>query len=81
MIRALLPKVEAWLAAQHGKVAGGAFVVLGLGKLGSRELTIGSDLDLIFIFDADESARSDGAAPAAGADLLRPPRPAPDPRA
>jgi glutamate-ammonia-ligase adenylyltransferase len=63
VIQALLPKVEAWLAAQHGKVADGAFVVLGLGKLGSRELTIGSDLDLIFIFDADESARSDGPRP------------------
>jgi glutamate-ammonia-ligase adenylyltransferase len=60
-IRALLPRVAAWLGDQHGRVAGGAFVVLGLGKLGSRELTIGSDLDLIFIFDAAEDARSDGA--------------------
>jgi glutamate-ammonia-ligase adenylyltransferase len=63
VVRALLPEVEAWLATQHGRVAGGGFVVLGLGKLGSRELTIGSDLDLIFIFDADETARSDGARP------------------
>ena len=43
------------------------FVVLGLGKLGSRELTIGSDLDLIFIFDADEEARVRRRAAAAGA--------------
>jgi glutamate-ammonia-ligase adenylyltransferase len=63
VIRALLPRVDRWLAAQHGGVAAGAFVVLGLGKLGSRELTIGSDLDLIFIFDADEAAASDGARP------------------
>jgi glutamate-ammonia-ligase adenylyltransferase len=63
VIKGLLPKVEAWLAAQHGRVAGGAFVVLGLGKLGSHELAIGSDLDLIFIFDADEAARSDGPRP------------------
>jgi glutamate-ammonia-ligase adenylyltransferase len=63
VIRKLLPRVDAWLAAQHGRVADGAFVVLGLGKLGSRELTIGSDLDLIFIFDAAEGAHSDGARP------------------
>ncbi|MDF2781686.1 MAG: Glutamine synthetase adenylyltransferase [Geminicoccaceae bacterium] len=63
VIRALLPEVEGWLAGQHGRVANGSFVVLGLGKLGSRELTIGSDLDLIFIFDADEGARSDGTRP------------------
>ena len=63
VIQALLPRVDAWLAAQHGRVAAGAFVVLGLGKLGSRELTIGSDLDLIFIFDADEAALSEGARP------------------
>ena len=55
--------------------------VLGLGKLGSRELTIGSDLDLIFIFDADETRALRWHAPAAGADLLRPARPAPDPGA
>ena len=60
---------------------GGAFVVLGLGKLGSRELTIGSDLDLIFIFEADEDARSDGARPLPAATWLRPAQPAADPRA
>jgi [glutamine synthetase] adenylyltransferase / [glutamine synthetase]-adenylyl-L-tyrosine phosphorylase len=44
-------------------VPGGTFVVLGLGKLGSRELGIGSDLDLIFVYDAPGDARSDGARP------------------
>jgi glutamate-ammonia-ligase adenylyltransferase len=62
-IRAMLPRVAAWLGDQHGAVAGGAFVVLGLGKLGSRELTIGSDHDLNYIFDADEEAHSSGARP------------------
>src|SRR5690606_16020692 len=61
IIQALLPRAEAWLAEQYGRVPGGGFVVLGLGKLGSRELTIGSDLDLIFVYDAPEDARSDGA--------------------
>jgi len=40
-------------------------VVLGLGKLGSRELTLGSDLDLIFVYDADDRTQSDGARPLA----------------
>jgi [glutamine synthetase] adenylyltransferase / [glutamine synthetase]-adenylyl-L-tyrosine phosphorylase len=63
VIQALLPRAEDWLSAQHGCLPGGAFVVLGLGKLGSRELTIGSDLDLIFVYDAPEDARSDGPRP------------------
>ena len=63
VIQALLPRAESWLSAQHGRVPGGAFVVLGLGKLGSRELSIGSDLDLIFVYDAPDDARSDGARP------------------
>ena len=52
VIRGLLPQVERWLERQHGRVEGGSFAVLGLGKLGSKELSIGSDLDLIFVFDA-----------------------------
>ena len=63
VIQALLPEAEAWLKQAHGEVVGGAFVVLGLGKLGSRELTIGSDLDLVFVFEADEGAISNGAKP------------------
>jgi glutamate-ammonia-ligase adenylyltransferase len=63
VIQALLPRAEEWLGAQHGRVSGGAFMVLGLGKLGSRELAIGSDLDLIFVYDAPDEARSEGARP------------------
>ncbi len=65
VLQALLPRAEAWLAPQHGRLPGGAFTVLGLGKLGSRELTIGSDLDLVFVYDAPEEARSDGPQPLA----------------
>lgn len=31
------------------------FVVLAVGKLGGRELTFGSDLDIIFVYEPDES--------------------------
>jgi glutamate-ammonia-ligase adenylyltransferase len=61
IIQALLPAAQRWLIAQHGQVPGGAFVVLGLGKLGAHELTVGSDLDLVFIYDAHPEAQSDGA--------------------
>jgi glutamate-ammonia-ligase adenylyltransferase len=65
-ITALLPPVEAQLQAQHGVVPGGRFAVLGLGKLGSREMTARSDLDLVFIYDAPEDSEgSDGAKPLA----------------
>ena len=52
------------MEAKHGKVVGGRFAVLGMGKLGGREIDYNSDLDLIFIYDAPEEGRSDG--PAAG---------------
>src|SRR5262249_48128894 len=33
--------------------AGGAWAVVGLGKVGGRELTVHSDLDLVFVYDGD----------------------------
>lgn len=39
----------------------GRFSILGLGKFGGREIDYNSDLDLIFIYDAREEARSAGA--------------------
>lgn len=59
----LLPEARRWLEAQHGPIAGGRFVILGLGKLGARELTIGSDLDLVLVYDAPEETASRGVRP------------------
>ena len=65
-LRALQPAVEAELAARHGHVPGGGMVVVALGKLGGREMTISSDLDLLFVYDAPVAAEvSDGAKPLA----------------
>jgi len=36
--------------------ARGSFLVVGMGKLASRELSYGSDLDLIFLYDVEEPA-------------------------
>jgi glutamate-ammonia-ligase adenylyltransferase len=49
---------------QYGRLPEGDMVVLGLGKLGSGEMTLQSDLDLILICDCpDFSALSDGYKP------------------
>jgi len=37
----------------------GRFLVLGMGKLASRELTYGSDLDVIFLYDVDAELEVD----------------------
>ncbi|HTZ68428.1 MAG TPA: bifunctional [glutamine synthetase] adenylyltransferase/[glutamine synthetase]-adenylyl-L-tyrosine phosphorylase, partial [Roseiarcus sp.] len=61
LIGALLKRVVEDFAAEHGRVRGGRFAVVALGKLGSREMTAASDLDLILIYDFPEDAGdSDG---------------------
>ena len=55
-LAALLPALPSRFRRRHGRVAGGALAVIGLGKLGSREMTLASDLDLILIYDAPATA-------------------------
>jgi glutamate-ammonia-ligase adenylyltransferase len=63
-LAALLPAVEAEFARRHGQVPGGVFAVIGMGRLGSREMTLASDLDLILIYDIPPgSEMSDGPHP------------------
>ncbi len=62
VIAGLLTSVEKELAASAGHVAGGAFAVVAMGKLGGCEMTASSDLDLIFVYDAPaDSETSNGA--------------------
>ncbi|GEO84405.1 bifunctional [glutamine synthetase] adenylyltransferase/[glutamine synthetase]-adenylyl-L-tyrosine phosphorylase [Ciceribacter naphthalenivorans] len=59
-LKAVIAEVE----AVHGKVAGGRVALAGMGKLGSFELTAGSDVDLILLYEHDDDAgESDGAKP------------------
>src|SRR5258706_384970 len=52
------------MVALHGRVAGGAFAVVAQGKLGGREMTAASDLDLVFVYNhASDAGSSDGAKP------------------
>jgi glutamate-ammonia-ligase adenylyltransferase len=55
-------------AAQHGRIRGQETAILAMGRLGSREMTASSDLDLILLYDFDpEYPDSDGARPLHGA--------------
>src|SRR5262249_11450905 len=68
LIRALAHAVEAKLSALHGRLTRPEVAILALGKLGGREMTPTSDLDLIVIYDFDpEHPESDGGRPLYGA--------------
>ena len=55
-------------AAQHGRIAEQETAILAMGKLGSREMTASSDLDLFLIYDFDhDRPDSDGARSLQGA--------------
>ncbi len=51
------------LEAQYGRIVDARFAVLGYGSLGGEELGFGSDLDIVFVYDAPHDAMSDGARP------------------
>jgi glutamate-ammonia-ligase adenylyltransferase len=60
----MLDRAVEQFAADHGRVRGGRIAILALGKLGSREMTAASDLDLILIYDyPSDAGESDGAKP------------------
>lgn len=64
IVRACLAHVECMFRVEHGVVPGGRCAVLGMGKLGSREMTATSDLDLILLYDFDDARPdSDGKRP------------------
>mgnify|MGYP001806248690 CR=1 FL=1 len=69
IIRALHRRVWARFREAHGDIAGAETAVLAMGKLGGREMTAGSDLDLIVLYDLDPEAdpTSDGPRPLNGA--------------
>ena len=62
-IRVLMPHVIADFATRHGPPPGAGMAVIALGKLGSREMTGGSDLDLITVYDPGEATASEGRRP------------------
>jgi glutamate-ammonia-ligase adenylyltransferase len=66
LLRRLHITVEEELAKVHGRIPGGHATVMAMGKLGGREMTAASDLDLILIYEHPEGdVQSDGERPLA----------------
>ncbi|MBP6748614.1 MAG: bifunctional [glutamate--ammonia ligase]-adenylyl-L-tyrosine phosphorylase/[glutamate--ammonia-ligase] adenylyltransferase [Xanthomonadaceae bacterium] len=63
IVRAVYALALRELQAQHGAVPDLRFAVLGYGSLGGKELGFGSDLDLVFLYDAPADAVSAGPRP------------------
>ncbi|MFK7791766.1 MAG: bifunctional [glutamine synthetase] adenylyltransferase/[glutamine synthetase]-adenylyl-L-tyrosine phosphorylase [Devosiaceae bacterium] len=62
----LLSLAQADVEEKHGNFDGASLCVLGMGKLGSRELTASSDLDLLLLYDLPQGQlESDGERPIA----------------
>jgi glutamate-ammonia-ligase adenylyltransferase len=60
--------VTGQFAVQHGRIKGQETAILAMGRLGSREMTASSDLDLILLYDFDhDEPDSDGARSLSGA--------------
>jgi len=63
-LRQLLPRVEAGFATRHGRFPTGGTALIGMGKLGGREMSIRSDIDLILIYEPGPGTEeSDGEKP------------------
>ncbi len=63
-LTALLDRVCGEFAARHGDFGTSGLAIIAMGKLGGREMTIGSDVDLIAVFDTPEQhAESNGPKP------------------
>jgi glutamate-ammonia-ligase adenylyltransferase len=61
LIAALLKRVIEAFQAEHGRIRGGRVAIVALGKLGSREMTAASDLDLMLLYDFPaDASESDG---------------------
>ncbi|RWX75995.1 bifunctional [glutamine synthetase] adenylyltransferase/[glutamine synthetase]-adenylyl-L-tyrosine phosphorylase [Neorhizobium lilium] len=56
LIEAALDAVRSEVEAAHGMLPGSYVTVMGMGKLGSFELTAGSDVDLVLLYDHDGEA-------------------------
>ena len=82
LIETLAGRVEAELERQHGRMPGGQAAVVAMGKLGGREMTATSDLDLITVYDfGGEGTQSEGAKSLLGQPILYALHPAADRRA
>lgn len=60
LVGALHQRIEADIVSAHGTFPDSGAVIVALGKLGSREMTASSDLDLIVVYDVPAEAMTGG---------------------
>ena len=66
VVSEMTARVTADFEHQHGGFGAPRLAVVALGKLGSREMTVSSNLDLMFVYDVPEGQeQSDGVRPLA----------------
>ncbi|SES15478.1 bifunctional [glutamine synthetase] adenylyltransferase/[glutamine synthetase]-adenylyl-L-tyrosine phosphorylase [Rhizobium sp. NFR03] len=64
LVAATFKAVREEIVMAHGEIEGGRVALVAMGKAGSRELTAGSDIDLILIYDHEgDAADSEGPRP------------------
>ena len=64
LIARSLATVRQAFEKEHGRVPNARLAIVGMGRLGARDLTASSDLDLVVLYDFDASqSESDGARP------------------
>lgn len=63
VLRCLLPVVVETLTPRHGPPPGKGLAIIAMGKLGSREMTAASDIDMIVLYDPDGAEASAGPRP------------------
>lgn len=62
-VAALFDAVAENFSLRHGPQPGQGAAIIAMGKLGSREMTVSSDLDLIVVYDAEIDQSSKGPRP------------------
>ncbi len=60
VIRCALPLVHREIKRRFGDMPEGSLAIMALGRCGAEEMTVTSDLDLIFIYDHPDGVMSDG---------------------
>ncbi len=60
ILQAVLELANAEIQISHGVIEGAGFAIVGYGSVGAKELGFASDLDLVFLHNADASAVSNG---------------------
>ena len=66
VISAIIPEVNRQMENRFGRMDDGGITVLAMGRLGAEEMTMTSDIDLIFIYECDDDSQSTGKKPLSG---------------